>query len=266
MRTLTLIAPALATMLGTSLLATAQTPYRGPDGSLLGLEQRFNHLQYFATHNSYQRDGCTAFDPDVSLRTQLDRYDAWCVELDLRWHDDLDVFWIAHSCFDGSCGDGSLTSFLDQIALSRRADDGFTLVDFETGDIGPCVFYPTLVPKPDGWDGDLRTILQNRFGNAVYTRLDLQLDGDAWPSPQELIRRGKHFAFVIKGSSSLGYFLPANTLYGPGEWLNTPDEQRVIELTDLGNLRMARHYPDGTDCSSESDADYETAVALLTRG
>lgn len=261
---------AFAGLTGSALAQTAFGTLPGENSNYVGLEQRFNQLQYHATHNSYQRDlNFLEVVPSVDIREQLDSYNVWCIELDVRWSETASDFWVFHSCLD-DFGSNSLDYHLNLIQGSRRIVDGFTYVDLETWEIGPCVFFPSIVPKPVGWKSSLRDKLLARFGSKIYTQDNFLNDGSRWPSAQELIRRGKHIAFQIKGPNTsnnhLDFFFAANGVYddpntpSSDESLNTQNENLVVTPGLLGDDRMARHYPGGLTCPSESSSEYTTAV------
>lgn len=218
-------------------------------------EQRFNRFQFRTTHNSYERDGgATA---RVSLTDQLDRYDVWMVELDLRWHAANNDFYIFHDCAEAG-GNDTLDFFLNQIKASHRFQSGITFIYFDSGDIGPCFIYPNIVPKPSNWMTLLGDKLKAYFGNSVYyqDRFDSS-DLRRWPSPQELLRRGKHIIPIVNGSVAVEFGV-RDTLFGLSDItsINTSDQDAVIP--DLGDSKFSRWYPTGWICGF--NPDWETAV------
>lgn len=218
-------------------------------------EQRFNRFQFRTTHNSYERDG-GAVDR-VSLTDQLDRYDVWMVELDLRWHASNGDFYIFHDCAEAG-GNDTLDSFLQEIKTSHRGKTGITFIQFDSGDIGPCVLYPNIVPKPSDWQTRLRNKLTAFFGSSVYyqDRFD-SFDNRRWPSPQELLRRDKHIIPIVNGSVPVE-FGARDILFGLNDIMaiNTDDQDAVIP--DLGEDKFSRWYPVGWICGF--NPDWSTAV------
>lgn len=218
-------------------------------------EQRLNRFQFRTTHNSFERDN--GLLDRVSIPTQLDFYDVWCIELDLRWHEDNNDFYIFHDCAD-EAGGGSLNSYLHVINLTKRRSKGVTFLYFDSGDIGPCFLYPNIVPKPNDWQDRLQTRLQAVFGDAVYTWADFAADNLQWPSPQELVRRSKHIIPIVNDSSS-SYLFGLTGGESRIGFMNSGNEDNVITAADLGDRYFARWYPTGWTCAL-NNGGWTTAV------
>ena len=208
-------------------------------------EQRFNHLQFHATHNSFEREN--GFLDRISITQQMDRYDAWMIEFDTRWNAGHGL-WVFHDCGDGA-GEGSLDGFLDEVKTTVRATTSLTVLYFDSGDIGPCFLYPNIVPKPANWRDLLQASLEARFGNGVYTWTDFQADNLKWPSHQELLRRGKHFIPIVNNVGSSVYFFGFSGGSNNNVMFENIDEETTtITAADLGDRSFARHYPTGWVC------------------
>lgn len=239
------------------LLALAQTCFAQhiPELSPRPGEQRLNRFQFKTTHNSFERDN--GLLDRVSITDQLDRYDAWCVEFDLRWHEGNNDFYIFHDCAD-EAGNDTLDVFLTEINATHRRAAGVTFLYFDSGDIGPCFLYPNIVPKPSNWMALLQAKLTSYFGNSVYTWNEFMIDGWSWPSPQELLRRGKHIIPIVNSSDSsyLFGFTSGSSSVG---FVNTPDATQTITAADLGDQLLARWYPTGWTCDF-NNGEWTTAV------
>jgi hypothetical protein len=205
-------------------------------------EQRLNRFQYVTTHNSYERDN-GALDR-VSITDQLDIYDEWLIELDLRWSSDINDFWIFHDCAENA-GNNSLDSFITQIEASTHVANGLIFLYFDSGNIGPCVFYPSIVPKPSKWPDLLETKLIYHWETQIYSFADFRdIDNYKWPSAQELLRRGKHIVPIVNqitGSELLFGMdcCDSNKVF----YLDTSDQTTAITAANLGDSYLARHYP-----------------------
>ena len=220
-------------------------------------EQRLNQFQYHATHNSYERDDCGG----VSIADQLDRYDVWMVEFDLRWRTQqgaFNDFWILHDCAE-PCKNGAFDPYLDEIKNSHRATDGFTFLYFDSGDIDSCVAFPNVTAKPTNWTELLKAKLTGALGNRFYTVTDLENDSYKLPSVQELRRRGKNFIAIVNGSDR-NFFFSVN---GGDRRLiryNTGEENEPLQASDLGDRYLARHYPGGGWLCNNGDRGWEWAL------
>lgn len=221
-------------------------------------EQRLNRFQYHATHNSYERDNCGG---GVSIIEQLDRYDVWMLEFDLRWKTtaSFNDFWILHHCAE-PCNQGPFDDFLAQIAQSHRATYGLTVIYFDSGDISGCSSWPNVVSKPSNWQELLAAKLTGALGNRCYTYADSTNDLRSLPSAQELLRRGKNFIPVVNASQS-DFFFDLNSYDRNFVWINEGAETRPVSLTnDLRDAYTARHYPSGGWLCSNGDQGWEWAV------
>jgi len=162
-------------------------------------ESRANKHQYLSSHNSYQRP--------VSIHDQLDHWNVWEIELDVRWNVECfgsDDFYVLNYCYDPLGGNDWLNNYLGEIAGTQRMQEGFFFLNLELAD-GP-YFQPCLggclsatVPYfPSDYMVQLEGRMLAYFGlDAIYTWQDFVTDNYAWPSPQELIRRGKHVAINV---------------------------------------------------------------------
>lgn len=238
------------------LLAQAGMAQHIPERSPRPGEQRLNRFQFKTTHNSFERDN--GLLDRVSITDQLDRYDAWCVEFDLRWHSDNNDFYIFHDCAD-EAGNDTLNAFLTEINATHRRTTGVTFLYFDSGDIGPCFLYPNIVAKPANWMALLQTKLTSYFGNSVYTRNEFVADGSKWPSMQELLRRGKHIIPIVNSSDSsyLFGFTSGSSSVG---FVNTPDANQTITAADLGDEFLSRWYPSSGWTCTLNNGDWTTAV------
>jgi len=159
-----------------------------------GQEQPLNSLQLRSSHNSYQRDNLLR--DQVSLTDQLDRYNVWWVEFDVRWNTTEKDLWVFHDCAEPA-GQSRLAWLLNEVAASERARSGITFLYFDSGEIGPCALF-LIGPKPAGWQAKLAQLVEDTFGrSSIYNYDDFLADGEVWPSPQELLRRGKHFVPIV---------------------------------------------------------------------
>lgn len=173
-------------------------------------EQRVSALQYKASHNSYERS--------ESLDEQIDDYNCWMLELDCWWLDS-DIH-VRHLC---SGTNGPLfTSKLQEIAASGTATQKFTFIYLElkydcTNDNCECGFGETCHSWPTGYRSTFRTEIESYLdSNRIYTADEwVAIDDYAWPSIQELVRRGKSYAFIIDerctGDAGNSYFFEVTT-------------------------------------------------------
>lgn len=158
--------------------------------------QPLDAYTFKASHNSYERD--------ESLSDQVLALNCWGLELDLCWSSSSKRFVVRHAtspeCLFGE--QGPLTDWLFDMTVDPRIHSRVTMLylDIHSFDCpvgNDCLEVDfdrvlNLIEKIDGY------IPRER----VYTVRDLDADGGVWPSPQELIRRGKSFViFVSKGET-----------------------------------------------------------------
>jgi hypothetical protein len=215
--------PLLATVIWAALLAcvaSAQTP--------------LSELQFSASHNAYQRSHPEdlVWTGSTNILTITDQLDSWNV-----WHMEWDVFWHSVTLIPGllpgtvlatveanpklalghapqdSRGFGSLDSYLSQLAGTQRIQDGFVVMKLQMTDALSIITLPqsgilSLVmpyrgssPKID-FPTTYETLIKNKIlaeisAHRIYTQADFVADDLQWPSPEELIGRGKHVAFYL---------------------------------------------------------------------
>ncbi|MDX2131566.1 MAG: hypothetical protein SFY69_05915 [Planctomycetota bacterium] len=146
-------------------------------------EQRFNTGSYKASHNSYERD--------ESYASQIDNWNCWCLELDIAWHPDNQVR-VQHGCSVPNAGP-LLLPHLQAIAQSIEAQDRVTVVYIEMK--GGCF---ASWPARQVYRSYIRNAVDTAFGFRVYPASEFkQLDQFAWPSYQELLRRGYRWIVIL---------------------------------------------------------------------
>jgi hypothetical protein len=225
-------------------------------------ESPANYQQYFSSHNSYQRD--------ESLTEQLDFYNVWEIELDVRWRENAlcqgggTGFYILHACED-PVGRGWLVDSLNEIAATRRMQDGFFFLNLELGDASvkyACLGCGVEGPSfPPSYLTLLQSLILDTFSDSVYTWQDFVADGKQWPSIQELLRRGKHVAVYANDIGNVGsIFFEITESVGfavdPVAVWNTDDPS--TDISGTGERFLTRRYPDPY-CWMEDSSDYYSA-------
>lgn len=162
-------------------------------------ELRFNRFQYKASHNSFERS--------EKLSEQVDDYNVWCVELDLKWDRDSDdnrEIKVEHFC-DSAHNAQTLNWELDELSGSVTAARKVTCIylQFSNASNGHCY---------DSWnqtavDAALLMIqqsLEDELGaDTIYPVSEwIDTDQQKWPSSQELVRRGYNW-FVVVGRGGI---------------------------------------------------------------
>ncbi|HPF38984.1 MAG TPA: hypothetical protein P5081_08845 [Phycisphaerae bacterium] len=159
-------------------------------------EQRISAQQFKASHNSYNRP--------QSLDAQIDDYNCWMIELDLWYKDSDDSIRVAHTCPISSADrfGSRLSELMNANDLDKRVTFIFLQLKYDcTNDNCDCGLLETCHPWPSDQRGRvLETVLNNVPQNEIYTVPEFRdIDNRAWPSYQELVRRGKRFVFVLGG-------------------------------------------------------------------
>jgi len=163
-----------------------------PETTPRAYEPQMHNFVFKASHNSYDRS--------ETLGEQIDDYNVWMLELDCWWLDNN--IYVRHLCGGGN-GD-TLASQLNEIVAAQTDHLKFTLIYMEmkydcTNDDWQCGFLETC----HAWPADVRSQFETRIRTAVvdnwiYTADEWDsIDNKQWPSHQELIRRGKHYAFIL---------------------------------------------------------------------
>ena len=176
---------------------------------LLPSEQRVNEMRFFAVHNAYQRSwpeesAWLGQENQITIAQQLDRYNVWHQEIDIiRWNG---VYLTAHTCIDQR-GLGLLADTFNAITNSQRYRESFfviTLSDNSSNFPFPCSPMADSVDEND-LKSELNDLVSFHFdAEKIYTPANWVADGKQWPSPQELIRRGKRVAFYIGDMLGVG--------------------------------------------------------------
>ena len=256
-------------------------------------ERPLSAMQYFAVHNAFQRsipeelvwiEGITNV---IDLREQVDQYNVWHMELDVYWRvfstwpfelDPEDQYLeVGHTCIDDR-GRGPLSTYLQQLSGSRRAAESFFVVTLQltrNNDEGSVSCVPTLSGySREGEPND--EVLMQRLNNEIlshfpvsslYTKADFVADGRVWPTPQELIGRGKHVAFWVNVSP------PAGSIFLNSSALNQVSNGFQKTETASENLdgpsgtwdptnRAIYRYPEDF---SEDPNEWETAMSNCVR-
>lgn len=158
--------------------------------------QSLDAYTFKVSHNSYERD--------ESLSEQVLALNCWGLELDLCWSDSSDRFVVRHAtsppCLFGQ--QGPLTDWLFDLTVDPRIYSRVTMLYLDLHSFN-CIISDDCLEIDVFRVNDLIATLDNYLPRSrVYTVRDLDADGGVWPSPQELIRRGKSFiVFVSKGDS-----------------------------------------------------------------
>lgn len=228
-----------ALFLGCALAARAYTPETTPRPG----EQRFNHFQYKASHNSYLRA--------QPLNVLVDDYNTWEVELDLYWFNnkgDESTLRVAHAL--PTVGSRTMADYLRELMRSSTWNRRVTFVDLSMKNT---LAYPW--PAQDVYRKLIMDELNAILGADNIYRFSEFRDTDKykWPSQQELMRRGYHFAVIlddIDRSDSPDFFefhftkdmketlfvVPNRLVY------NTSDPTSVP--TGMGDIFLARAWQD----------------------
>ncbi len=242
----------------------------GAGGVLLGPAaaggQPLNAYSFKASHNSYERS--------ESLSHQVLRLNCWALELDLCWDTQTDRFICRHMA-DGPnpClfpPRHPLEHYLTDLMSDERILSRVTMLYLDAHAFecsNPVLRHcgQLTVPRIQALIAELNAHLGE---DRVYTVRDFDYDNQVWPSPQELLARGKHFIiFINKGSNwdQYNYFhhqaefvseaAPTTSMInkasaslatgeepGPSQrfmWRSYPDLFDLIEAEDLAHWNLA---------------------------
>jgi hypothetical protein len=236
-----------------------------PGGIKAGLETRMNRHQFFGSHNAWQ--------DDLTLTEQLDGYNVWVVELDVRR---INGGWeVLHSCIDGE-GQAPFNSYIAELAQTQRAEDGLFFLNLEIGAIGSCDDWEdemddlmdtglTVNQVIFLWMEEIREYLIFWFGiDALYTRDEFDfVDGHKWPSAQELLRRGRHVipmaSYQDNSAPWVFHRLDFVEDFGDSEQTFWNSNDHEEDIPNLNDRHMARFW-ESANCFGESSSDWIAGV------
>jgi hypothetical protein len=214
-----------------------------------GLEPRMNRHQFFGSHNAYQ--------DDQSITSQLDGWNVWMIELDVRWENG--AYRVFHHCLDGA-GSASFDTYLSEIAATERIKDGLFFLNLEVGPAwGTCDEWGEKNPGQHMYD--IEEILKAEFGeSAFYSNSTLKnLDNNQWPSVQELLRRGIHIVPISNWTHGMFHPMGQPEDFGDlGDFFWNNDDP-YVSIPTLGDKFMSRFW-EGASCAGEDEDEILDAV------
>lgn len=218
-------------------------------------EQRLNRYQFYGSHNAFQRD-------PSSLREQVDDWGHSFLELDV-WYNGTS-FEVQHNCCD-TTGESTLDAELEDLKTSQRVQSGLVVVDFQLHRAGDGACSYCFEPFPADFRKRFQEAFESRFPGAIYTSDEFEkVDSHRWPSPQELLRRGKHV--IITGA-----FGVSQLFFDYGDWPTVGNSNTVLwssgyyDLTCndgaspmsvcIGDRWLFEWYPEAliTTCTGDTD-------------
>ena len=270
--------PSIATLLAMMSLLFA---------SAAGAQTPLNQLQFFSLHNAFQRSNpespiWTSSTNVLTMADQLDELNVWHMELDLFFNTFTLIssfppipvpesppykLWVGHTPVDPR-GLNTFAFYLSQIASTRRIQDGFvvvglqmaTLLDVEVpGDTlrrgpGPHVL------EPQQFEVLIADAITTYFpGGIIYTNTDWEADGRQWPTPEELVNRGKRIAFYLNvRASGSGAVTSPLFLNAGGPASGNPNAIWKLGTPTVPSDPTVASYR-FPEAITESDANWETA-------
>jgi hypothetical protein len=240
-------------------------------------EARFNAYKYKASHNSYRRS--------EDLDVQIDDYNVWCVELDLKYDKDESVpankIKVEHLCVDSGVGQ-KFEDALTELNRSSTARYKATVLWLQLADdrSGNACGYDDWKQSEKGtWLHLIKNSLTNKLGaSTIYPSTEfVDQDNQRWPSQQELVRRGYKWIVVIdRGGLSVDLWnddllfseITDPLLDGNGAtdaFRNkdggTDANTHQYTFAANGARWMRRAYPNALECVSSDGAYWENAIA-----
>ena len=199
-------------------------------------EKRANTFVYKATHNSFQRDN----DMDVQINT----FNTFMVELDIHYLGN-GGYVVQHDCCD-NFGAQTLTEAFDEIDAAPL-DNRVVFIYLQQCD--DCLSICFECFEDDNWPSRATYFAQikDKLDDSIdadffYRHQDFRdIDDKAWPSLQELIRRGQHVVVFFQEKDSDGHGAPSTENFFFGVSLANPP-------TDCCNFALS-NMPGGNDCN-----------------
>ena len=191
-------------------------------------ERRLNQAVYKANHNSYSRG--------LPLNVMVDDYNVWSIELDLYWDSGSQVVKVNHDCEPDN--DRTLGSWLSELASAATAPNRVNCIylemkDCNWGQLARAAYLAAIEQQVDQGVGQQRCYPAREF---------VLIDQSAWPSFQELNRRGYRYVVFLDETAvrRIGDTLDHDLFFGVVQPHNPPPA--IVPTMALMEVRGGSDY------------------------